>query len=292
MSNRYRPDRIRVGLSGAGPWARRTHIPALSGSSTVEFVGIWTRTSQALSSDIDEFRSFNELLDACDAIGFAVPPEVQVALAGGAARAGKALLLEKPLGPDLASARRLADAVAESGVISIMALILRFAPEVQAFLDEVRRIRPIGGSFVWISGGHNLATPRSPWRVAGGPLLDVGPHVLDLLEAALGPIERIRAHGRPSGWTGLLLDHAGGAVSEASLCVPLPHNRPERFVRIVGEDGTAELDLMTLAGDAFDHLVSAFAHAIRTGTPHPLDAAHGLHLQELIETAQQQLDPA
>jgi len=174
-------------------------------------------------------------------------------------------------------------------VISIMALILRFAPEVQAFLDEVRRIRPVGGSAVWISGAHNLATPRSPWRVAGGPLLDVGPHVLDLLEAALGPIVKIRAHGRPSGWTGLLLDHAGGAVSEASLCVPLPHNRAERFVRIVGEDGVAEIDLMNLAGDAFDHLVTAFAEAVRTNTPHPLDAAHGLHLQELIETAQQQL---
>ncbi len=74
--------------------------------------------------------------------------------------------------------------------------------------------------------------------------------------------------------------------------MPLQHNRPERFVRIVGELGTAEIDLMKLAGDAFDHLVSAFAHAVRTNTPHPLDAAHGLHLQELIETAQKQLDPA
>lgn len=236
------------------------------------------------------FTSIEELMEACDATSFAVPPDVQVNLAIEAARTGKALLLEKPLGPDLAGARRLADAVAESGVISIMSLILRFAPEVQAFLDEVRRIRPIGGSAVWISGAHNLASPRSPWRVKGGPLLDVGPHVLDLLEAALGPIVAIRAHGRPSGWTGLLLDHAGGAVSEASLCVPLPHSRPERFVRIVGEDGVAEIDLMKLAGDAFDHLVTAFAEAVRTNTPHPLDAAHGLHLQELIETAQQQLD--
>ena len=229
------------------------------------------------------------MLAGCDGVSFALSPEAQVELARKAAQAGKALLLEKPLGPDLESARRLADAVAESGVISIMALILRFAPEVQAFLDSVRRIRPIGGYASWISGAHNLATPRSPWRVAGGPLLDVGPHVLDLLEAALGPIVQIRAHGRPSGWTGLLLDHAGGAVSEASLCVPLPHNRAERFVRIVGEDGTAEIDLMSLAGDAFDHLVTAFAEAVRTNTPHPLDAAHGLHLQELIEAAQRQL---
>jgi len=246
----------------------------------------------ARSVGTNAVESFPALLDASGAISFTVPPSAQVELATEAARAGKALLLEKPLGPDLASARRLADAVAESGVISVMALILRFAPEVQAFLDEVRRIRPIGGSATWISGGHNLATPRSPWRVAGGPLLDVGPHVLDLLEAALGPIVGIRAHGRPSGWTGLLLDHAFGAHSEASLCVPLPHNRPERFLRIVGEDGTVEIDLTRLAGDAFDHVVSAFAEAVRTTTPHPLDAAHGLHLQELIEAAHQQLDPA
>ncbi len=238
---------------------------------------------------VNAFDGFSDLVQECQAVTFAVPPAVQVELAAQAARAGRHLLLEKPLGPDLASARRLADVVVESGVISVMALILRFAPEVQAFLDEVRRIRPIGGSATWISGAHNLASPRSPWRVAGGPLLDVGPHVLDLLEAALGPIVRIQAHGRPSGWTGLLLDHASGAVSEASLCVPLPHNRPERFVRIVGDDGVAEINLMNLAGDAFDHLVTAFAEAVRTNTPHPLDAAHGLHLQELIETAQRQL---
>lgn len=281
-------------MVGAGPWATRVHLPALARCDDTTIAGVWTRQTSLLSElagigRVSAFGSLVELLQNCDALSFAVAPEAQADLAVVAANAGKALLLEKPLGPDLASARRLADAVAESGVISIMALILRFAPEVQAFLEEVQRIRPIGGSATWISGAHNLATPRSPWRVAGGPLLDVGPHVLDLLEAALGPIERIRAHGRPSGWTGLLLDHAGGAVSEASLCVPLPHNRPERLVRIVGELGTAEIDLMQLAGDAFDHLVSAFAHAVRTNTPHPLDAAHGLHLQELIEAARQQL---
>lgn len=285
---------LQVGMVGAGPWATRVHLPALARCDDTTIAGVWTRQTSLLSElagigRVSAFGSLVELLQNCDALSFAVAPEAQADLAVVAANAGKALLLEKPLGPDLASARRLADAVAESGVISIMALILRFAPEVQAFLEEVQRIRPIGGSATWISGAHNLATPRSPWRVAGGPLLDVGPHVLDLLEAALGPIERIRAHGRPSGWTGLLLDHAGGAVSEASLCVPLPHNRPERLVRIVGELGTAEIDLMQLAGDAFDHLVSAFAHAVRTNTPHPLDAAHGLHLQELIEAARQQL---
>lgn len=264
---------------------------------SVDVGGIWARRPEAAAelaaaTNTTAFGSFDALLDACDAVAFAVPPDVQVELGIKAARAGKALLLEKPLGPDLASARRLADAVAESGVISVMALILRFAPEVQAFLDDCRRLQPFGGSASWISAVHGLSTPRSPWRVAGGPLLDLGPHVLDLLAAALGPIEidSIRAHGRPSGWTGLLLDHAGGAVSEASFCVPLPGNRPERGARVVGTDGSAEIDLSTLAGDAFDHLVAAFADAVTTNRPHPLDAAHGLHLQELIDAADRQLD--
>src|SRR4029077_14102272 len=64
--------------------------------------------------------SFDELLERCDAIAFAVPPDVQAALAPRAAAAGKHLLLEKPLAFNLADAERLADAVDEAGVRTLL----------------------------------------------------------------------------------------------------------------------------------------------------------------------------
>ena len=47
-----------------------------------------------------------ELFDRCDVVALAVPPAVQADLAPLAARAGKALLLEKPLADSLPAAER------------------------------------------------------------------------------------------------------------------------------------------------------------------------------------------
>ena len=60
-------------------------------------------------------------------------------------------------------------------------------------------------------------------------------------------------------------------------------------VRVAGPTGAAEVDLSALTPNAWDRLLAAFVEAVRTGRPHPLDAAHGLHLQALIATAQDQL---
>ena len=76
-------------------------------------------------------------LDAVDGVAFAVPPDVQAPIAVAAARAGKHLLLEKPLATSDAGADELAEAVAGSGVASVVFFTLRFRAEVRAWLAEV-----------------------------------------------------------------------------------------------------------------------------------------------------------
>ena len=67
----------------------------------------------------------------CDAVAFAVPPEVQAELAADAARAGKAVLLEKPIAADLRGAGRLAEAVGGAGVTSLVVLSWRYAASIR-----------------------------------------------------------------------------------------------------------------------------------------------------------------
>ena len=107
---------VRVGLVGAGPWASIMHGPMLAAGPETRLSGVWARRPEAaaaLAADLGTVAagSFDELLDGCDAVAFAVPPQVQAELGVRAAQAGKALLLEKPIALDLAGAQRLADAV-------------------------------------------------------------------------------------------------------------------------------------------------------------------------------------
>ena len=130
---------IRIGLVGSGPWAHLVHGPMLSSSNDLELTAIWSRNFEKTAEMAHEFggvacASFKELLDRCDAVAFAVPPHVQWELASMAARAGKHLLLEKPIADTVENATQLADAIATAGVQSIVNFSYRFAPEVRNFI--------------------------------------------------------------------------------------------------------------------------------------------------------------
>jgi hypothetical protein len=134
-------DPLKVGLVGAGPWASLAHAPMLARSPAIELAGIWARRPElaaelATANATRSFEQLDALFDACEAVAFAVPPDVQAELASRAARAGKAVLLEKPLATSLTLARSLTDAVLTSGVGSLMFLTWRYSSVVREFLDS------------------------------------------------------------------------------------------------------------------------------------------------------------
>ncbi|WP_203871697.1 Gfo/Idh/MocA family protein [Planomonospora parontospora] len=280
---------ISVGLVGAGPWAEMVHAPTLAAGPHTKLAGVWARRPEAAARfGAPVFDRIEELFDVCEAVVFSVPPAVQAELGVLAAKAGKALLLEKPLAADLDGARRLADAVGEAGVASQMCLTWRYSAATRAFLARVSAVEPFGGYASNVSGallGGHFATP---WRLERGAVLDVGPHMIDMLDAALGTVTGVRAHGNPTGWVGLLLEHETGAVSEASLCMSVPGPTPPSRVEVYGRLGGESLDGDALGADAFPTMVAEFAETVRRGG-HPLDAAHGLRLQEIITEAEAQL---
>jgi len=235
--------------------------------------------------------SFDRFLEQVDAVAFAVPPDVQAPLAVRAARAGKALLLEKPLALDLSGAEEVARVVEETGVATQTVLTWRYEPAVRVVLAEAARHTPLGGRGWFLSGGFLGGMFATPWRLVHGPLFDLGPHVIDLLDAALGPVVGLRAHGDPLGWVGLLLDHEGGAVSEASLCGTTRVDPARAGVEVHTAAGVLDVDTTGLSGSVTDTIVGEFVDAVRTGVPHPLDVHRGLHLQRLLVEAAGQLGP-
>ena len=285
---------LRVGVAGAGPWSLLFHAPMLATHPDTTLAAVWARRLSAAEEvarphGADAHDSFDRFLEQVDAVVFAVPPDVQADLAVRAARAGKALLLEKPLALDLSGAEELTRVVEESGVASQMVLTWRYAPAVRDLLAEAARHIPFGGRGWFLSGGFLGGMFATPWRLQHGPLFDLGPHVIDLLDAALGTVVAVRAHGDPLGWVGLLLDHEGGAASEVSLCGTTRAEPARAGVEIHTTAGILEVDTTGVSATVTTTLVDEFVATVRTGVPHPLDVHRGLHLQRLLVEASRQL---
>lgn len=285
---------VKVGLVGAGPWAGMVHAPALAAGPRTRLAGVWARRPEASAElaathGVPSFARLEELFDSCEAVAFSVPPDVQADLGVRAARAGKAVLLEKPLAMDLDGARRLAGAIAEAGVASQMVFTLRYSEAARAFLERARGLEVFGGHGSFVSSVLNGGPFATPWRLERGALLDLGPHIVDLLDAALGRVVEVRAHGDPMRWVGLMLEHEGGAVSEASVSMAGTGELPPAGIQVYGRQGHARLDWSAVSGDVFATMVAEFASAVRDGGGHPLDAQHGLHIQEILASAEVQL---
>ena len=286
------PPPVAVGLVGAGPWAHYVHAPVLAAGPDTRSAGIWARRPEAAAAlaaqhgDVPVFERYEDLLEVCEAVAFSVPPDVQATMAPQAARAGKALLLEKPVALDVAAAEQLAEAVDAAGVPTQLVLSWRYAPAVRALLRDVAGLDVLGARAHFLSGAFLGGPFATPWRLEHGPLFDLGPHMIDVLDAALGTVVGVRAHGDPQRWVGLLLEHDRGAVSEVSLTGSSGVEGMRSGVEVHTHQGVHAVDGVTAVdASTFVTMAREFAAAVRTNTPHTLDVHRGVHLQRLLAAA-------
>jgi UDP-N-acetyl-2-amino-2-deoxyglucuronate dehydrogenase len=191
----------RVGVVGYG-WAASAHIPAIAGTGLAEVTAV--ASSRPLDADelarrhgrpVRVHTSFEALLadpevDVLDLCSF---PRHHAEQAIAAARAGKHLIVEKPLALNLADARWVAEEVQRAGVGFCLCFEVRFSAQfraVRALLDagligevhlaEVDYYHGVGpwyGQFRW-------SAKRAE---AGSSLLSAGCHALDALLLVMGP---------------------------------------------------------------------------------------------------------
>lgn len=291
---------LRIGLLGTGPWAARTHAPALADHPSVTFSGVWGRRPEAAAElaaahSTTAYDDVDALFAASDAVAVALPPDIQAPLAVRAAAAGCHLLLDKPVATTVDGARAVADAAEKAGVASVVFCTIRFASGPVAWIDQQAAA---GGWFTasaqWLgalfSAGADSPYAASPWRKEKGGLWDVGPHALSVLLPVLGDVTRVTAAAGPADTVHLVLRHTSGASSTATLGLSAPPAAAGMRVELRGEHGVVTLPEWDGAREPFAAAVDALLDSVRTGQPHPCDVRFGLRLTEILAEAELTMD--
>jgi predicted dehydrogenase len=291
---------MRFGLVGTGHWARIAHAPALASTPGVSLAAVWGRNAGATRSlaaehDAVAFSDVGAFLDAVDAVAFAVPPDIQAPLAVRAAEAGKHLLLEKPVALSVSDADKLAAAVSAAGVASVVFFTRQFNTEIRAWLAD-ERARGAGGGWsggvaVWLGDALQPDNPfNTPWRRDKGGLWDLGPHVVGMLWACLGPVTSVTAVSGGTDVTHLVLWHSGGASSTATMTLSAPPAAAGTNLFVWGEAGRSVMP--ATPDDPVDALRIAVLELVasaESGRPHPLDVGFGRDVVKVLAEAQAQL---
>lgn len=285
---------LRIGLVGAGPWARGLHAAGLAASPDVAFAGVWARRPEAADAVVAQhggvtYPTPDAMFADVDAVAFAVPPEVQAEHATDAAAAGKHLLLDKPIAADLAAAERLAETVRTAGVHTGVFFTSRYTNEAREFLASATATSWHGARAAWVSGALLAGEyVDSAWRHDRGALWDVGPHSVEMLDAALGPVTDVRAAVRgPVDLVHLLLEHESGAVSQATLSLRVPVEPSLAELTLLGDGGALSFSFRGLSAlDAYGVLVSELAGQVRGDDVRPAcDVFRGLQVQRVLDAA-------
>lgn len=285
---------MRFGLFGTGPWAHEVHAPALAEHAGTELVGVWGRNPAKAAELAGEhgakpYSDVDALLADVDAIAVALPPDVQAGIALKAARAGKHLLLDKPVAFTVEEAERIAAAARASKVAGVVFFTRRFMPPIDAFLTEAAgrddwleaRVDHFGSIF---QPGNPFG--ESPWRRQSGGLWDVGPHAVALVLPVLGPVAQVTALPGAHGTTHVLLRHRSGAVSTLALSVDAPAELEREHAAFYGESGVASPPSVRWEPtEPFSYAIDQLLAAAAGGSPSRLGIPFGVEVVAILAAA-------
>jgi len=202
---------IRIAVVGPGLVAQRFHLPAYVASDEVEVAALVSDRVEAARAVAARFgnppvlASIEEVLadPAIDAVDICTPNALHAPMAIAAARAGKHVLVEKPMATRLEDADAMIAAARSAGVVLMVAHNLRYAP----IFETMERIVREGtlGRLLAVRGVMMHAGPDEAWgsdsawfwqaaQAGGGALLDLGIHMIDLVRWLVGrPVVAVAA---------------------------------------------------------------------------------------------------
>lgn len=244
-------------IAGPGAHALQRIVPALRATGKDTFVGAAGSTPQkaaAFAETVGEgaigYPSYEALLadPAVEAVFITTPNDAHLAQTVAAARAGKHVLVEKPMALTVADCEAMIAACAGAGVALGVGFQQRHAPVHR----EIRRLVAGGalGDIVLARGEWHTAYPAwTNWRAdpakAGSDILSaVGVHVFDLLSFLLGSdVAETAEIVDISGETGLdqtiaaALRYESGAIGTVTLTRRA--RTAENSVFVLGTKGSA-----------------------------------------------------
>lgn len=190
--------KVRIGIIGCGAIARSEHIPGYqSVPDLCEITAVCDANFAAAQEVADQVgaafstSNYAELWPHVDAVSVATPNTAHAEPTIAALKAGKHVLVEKPMAISVSEATDMYRAAKESGKILQIGLNFRFHP-VTKFLDDFIANGHMG--HVYYARAQCLRRRGVPhWGVfiskelnGGGPLIDLGVHILDMTLHLMG----------------------------------------------------------------------------------------------------------
>lgn len=212
---------IRIGLVGVGRIGRM-HAEIVSrqlpGARLTAVYDAASQLSRGVGQDlhVDAAHSVEELVasEEVDAIGICSSTNTHIDVIEAAARAGKAVLCEKPLSNSLLEVDRAVAAVESSGIPFMVGFNRRFDPGHQAVREAIDAGSVGDVHLIRISSRDPELPTLDYLRVSGGLFIDMAIHDLDMARYIAGsPAVRVYAQG------GALIDAAIGEAGDIDTAV-------------------------------------------------------------------------
>lgn len=176
----------RWGILGAAKFAREHMAPAIVQAEGAELVAIATSRAeksvpfQKLAPNMEIFTAYADLLadPNIDAVYLPLPNDLHVPWALKAIEAGKAVLVEKPVGMNVAEIDKLIAARDHSGLLAAEAFMIVHHPQWQKMRSLVQdgtlgALRRVGATFSY-DNREDASNIRHQAKHGGGGLRDIG----------------------------------------------------------------------------------------------------------------------
>lgn len=264
LEQRSSNDRIGVAVVGAGIMGH-AHAAAVASDGRAELVGVASVPREGAQELADRYGTratadYGELLERpdIDLAIIATPDHLHADAASAAARAGKALLIEKPLATSLADADIIIEAVRETGVLAMVSFNHRWIPayaqaQAQIVAGDIGLRRM---AYARKNDRISVPTEMLTWAAQTSPSWFLSSHDIDLLYWFFSePVTTVYATEVRGVLEGMgvetpdgiqaQLRFASGAVATVESCWIYPNSFPsvtDSFIEIIGTDGVIHLD--------------------------------------------------
>lgn len=183
--------KVRVGLVGAGNIAQNAHLPAYMRRDDIELTAICD-INRERADEVGKKFGFKEVYYSADEmmakadidyVDICVWNGSHAPVAIAAAKAGRAIMCEKPMAINLEAALAMKKAIEEAGVMFMMAMPNRFRHDV-SLLREMVDAGKLGEVYYAKTAiirrrGTPLGWFTDLSKAGGGPVIDIGVHCID-----------------------------------------------------------------------------------------------------------------
>ncbi|MBE0690337.1 MAG: Gfo/Idh/MocA family oxidoreductase [Anaerolineae bacterium] len=315
---------MQVGIIGAGSYGE-AHAQAMRELSDVKLVAASRTNVDELSHFVSTYggtayTDYGDLLadPQVAAVVIATPHHLHTEIALAAARAGKHILLEKPMAPTLEECDHIIKTCAEQRVVLMVGHVNHF---VLAY-ERAKQILESGELGKIIMGISTMSKfwyePNRRWwhlqsETGGGMLLTAGIHCLDRLTWLMdSPVTSVSAqlmtrfHDQQADDAGMLFLRYGSGAAGTIISTGYANGAPKHLTELTCTKGMMNIDYVTGVSIGRDErwqtvpgtsdenwmhnaLVGewrAFVHAVDRGTPPAVTGDYARHIIAVILAAQ------